>query len=149
MVCRGHIQHPSSSKISHAQTPIISWKYRNFLALSGFVIMSAICSCVVTCQLKIVPWSSWLQMCRYFVSVCFMQLLIYPDLMRSRAPWLSIRSGVGLVNVMSSELNKDWCQRISLTAVDTAMNSASTIDSDTDVCFFEPHDTAPPSINPI
>ena len=48
---------------------------------------------------------------------------------------------------MSSELNKDQCQRISLTAVDMAMNSASTVDSDTDVYFLEPHEIAPPSDN--
>ena len=48
---------------------------------------------------------------------------------------LSIRSGVGFGNVMLSELNKDQCQRISLTAVDVAMNSASTVDNDTDAYF--------------
>ena len=36
---------------------------------------------------------------------------------------------------MLSELNKDQCQRISLTAVDVAMNSASTVDNDTDAYF--------------
>jgi len=41
------------------------------------------------------------------------------DLSRLDEIQLSIRSGVGLGNVMSSELNKD---QISLTAVDAAMN---------------------------
>jgi len=117
-------------------TPLVknlSCAYCNhFSAPSGFVIMFAICSCVATCQLEIVPWSSWLQTCLNLMSMCFVRLLICPDLMRST---LSIRSGVGFGNVMLSELNKDQCQRISLTAVDVAMNSASTVDNDTDAYF--------------
>ena len=62
---------------------------------------------------------------------------------------MSIRSEVGLVNAMSSELNKDQCQRISLIAVDAAMNSASTVDSDTDVYFLEPYEIAPLSGNTV
>ena len=147
IVHRGHIQHSSLSKISYARTPIISQKYENFSAPSGFVIMFAICSCIATCRLEIIPWSSWSQTCLNLMSMCFVRSLICPNLIRSRAPWLSIRSEVGLVNVMSSELNKDQCQRISLTAVDTAMNSASTVDNDTDVCFLEPYEIAPPSNN--
>jgi len=96
IVHRGHIQQPSSSKISHACTPVISQKYKNFLTPSSFVIISTICSCVAICQLEIIPWSSWSQTCLNLMSMCFMWLLICLDLMRSRAPWLSIRSEVGL-----------------------------------------------------
>jgi len=39
---------------------------------------------------------------------------------------VNIRSEIGLVNIMSSE-HKDQCQRISLTAVDTAMNFVSIV----------------------
>jgi len=69
--------------------------------------------------------------------------------MRSRILWLLMRSEVGPVNIILSELNKDWCQRISLTAVNVAMNSISTVNSNTDICFLEPHDTAALLINPI
>jgi len=48
---------------------------------------------------------------------------------------------------MSSELNKEQCQRISLTAIDVAMNSTSIVNNDTDVYFLEPHEIAPPSNN--
>ena len=53
---------------------------------------------------------------------------------------------MGFVNAISNELNKARYQKISLTAVDMAINSASTVDSDTDVYFFKSYDTASPSI---
>jgi len=68
--------------------------------------------------------------------------LICPDLIRSKAPWLSIKTQVACVNGMSSDLNKAQCQRTSLTAVDTAINSTSTVDSVTVDYFFEPYEIA-------
>ena len=47
---------------------------------------------------------------------------------------------------MLSDLNRDQSQMISLTAVDVAMNSASTVGSATEVCFFDPQEIPPPSI---
>jgi len=49
---------------------------------------------------------------------------------------------VGFASIMSSELNKDQYQRISLTAADMAINSVSKVDSNTDVWFLKPYNTA-------
>jgi len=55
IVHREYIQHSFLSKISYVHTPIISQKYENFSAPSSLIIMSAIYSCIATCQLEIVP----------------------------------------------------------------------------------------------
>jgi len=44
---------------------------------------------------------------------------------------------------MSRKWNNNLCYSISLTAVEATTNLASTMDRETDVCFFDPQDTAP------
>jgi len=45
------------------------------------------------------------------------------------------------MNLMFNELNRDQNQMISLTAVNAAINSASTVDSTIEVYFFKAYET--------
>ena len=53
---------------------------------------------------------------------------------------------VGSVSGMTRELNNSLIQITSLTTADATMNSNSTVDNTTQLYFFDPYDTAPPSI---
>jgi len=75
--------------------------------------------------------------------------LICPDLISSNAPWLSINTRVGSDCVIPKESSKAQCQRTSFTAVNATINSASTVDSDTLDCFFDPQEITPPSNNNV
>jgi len=44
---------------------------------------------------------------------------------------------------MSREWSNDLYYSISLTVVEAATNSASIVDKETDICFFDPQDTFP------
>ena len=108
--------------------------------------ISATCSVVATYSACIIPVSLQSHMCLKCISMCFVLLLICPLLIRSNAPWLLIRMHVGSVSGMMRELNNSLIQITSLTTANAVMNSNSTMDNTTQLCFFDPHDTVPPSI---
>ena len=140
---------PPRRRSLYSFTPIFVWNERNFSLPSDFVITSAIWCSVGTCSLLIFPVALWLQIYRNLVSMCFVWSLICPDLISSSAPWLSINTRAGSDCVILKESSKARCQRTSFTTVDAAINSASTVDSDTLDCFFDPQEIAPPSNNNV